>query len=930
MIKLFSQIESLKVNLESLMAQGRIADFHIVLSANNEIVVYFKQLNNNGIPELIENFPDTRFVSVNDENIGDYDFWFSEPNRVDVNSSRLRLSSLFSEKFILGENPVPVVTFYSYKGGVGRSTTLASCAAHFAIQREWKIVILDCDFEAPGFTNFFLEDPSVQNNHDGIMEYLFDLESNEVINLQPYYWEASKVFSGDGSIYIFPAGNLDANVRIGDLFPTHLDHYLNGLSHLDMMSDDVIVTKMRMLISRIAEELHPNVILLDSRTGFSDFFSSGVLNLSNVMVGFFGGDAQTIPGWQFYTSMFRKKNHPRMLLVNSIIPSYAKSKIFQSFRESILNYIEDFNDEYGDLHMSEVYPIGYNEVLRNIGMPTESYTEFVDLIKNSEFADYKRLFEQIENAIYDFSVLESTSLGGVVSSKNIGNQRSKDDCAVEGRKMMLKKSVLSHLQLNMPQLYAEDIVDFQQEYSSNRYFYRKSMEDLFNPDKILVIGNKGTGKTYIYKSLSNTNIVAELQKRAQKTQYEYKFIDVVREKALFSTTSIEAACPENEYDWFYERFWLLLIWNEIMRSRPYGFVSQHTQLDVQREYEAAQKFISWINDDQFITEIDGELHNLDEYLGKIQNKRIVFIFDGLDKVVKPLYWSQRVAPLINLCRRMRYTYISPKLFLRSDLYEKMGNINNKNELSNKTINIEWSREELFSYFFKFVLAFSREDFFSLMREYDLYPTFYINKTIKQLKNMGNQPPLDEYILRQLCACFFGKYTENYNESYDWFFVNLKNANDTISLRPFIDLLTISVSHAIKEDRKEYPILHPYYYTHGKARAEAVEHHFKDLASEEGNKDLLYIFDFIQNKAPQKYKKIQLTQSDFYDLLELIINSGGLVDNKDVDSVIELLSVNGIVRSKFVRLSHKAFVNYQFALLYKYYLGLKNAGRGFKK
>lgn len=68
----------------------------------------------------------------------------------------------------------------------------------------------------------------------------------------------------------------------------------------------------------------------------------------------------------------------------------------------------------------------------------------------------------------------------------------------------------------MPHLYAENIKDYNDELISGRYFFRSCMEDLFNPDKILVLGNKGTGKSYIYRSLREKSIVNALQKELIK------------------------------------------------------------------------------------------------------------------------------------------------------------------------------------------------------------------------------------------------------------------------------------------------------------------------------------------------------------------------------------------------------------------------------
>lgn len=325
--------------------------------------------------------------------------------------------------------------------------------------------------------------------------------------------------------------------------------------------------------------------------------------------------------------------------------------------------------------------------------------------------------------------------------------------------------------------------------------------------------------------------------------------------------------------------------------------------------------------------IECDLQNLNTYLRE-KNSKIIIIFDELDGIVKPHMWSERISPLINICRRMKYDSISPKLFLRSDLYEKISNLNNKNELSNRTISIEWNQEELFAYFFKLILSKSWDEFFELMKLYQFYPNFYINKVVKSIKDLNGQPPLDDYVLRHLCATFFGRYSDTSNsprfgESYDWFFKNLKNANETISLRPFIDLISEALSHALREDKTDCPILPQYYYTFGKTRAKAVENHFRDLSSEKGNEDLIPIFDYIREKAPAYLKREQLSQKDMFTLLDLILEEGKLKENKDRDSIISLLVVNGIIHIVFIRIGNNVHRNFHFALLYKYYLGLKN-------
>ena len=46
------------------------------------------------------------------------------------------------------------ITFYSYKGGVGRSLALANCAKFLAYHGK-KVVVMDLDLEAPGLHHKF-------------------------------------------------------------------------------------------------------------------------------------------------------------------------------------------------------------------------------------------------------------------------------------------------------------------------------------------------------------------------------------------------------------------------------------------------------------------------------------------------------------------------------------------------------------------------------------------------------------------------------------------------------------------------------------------------------------------------------------------------------------------------------------------------------
>lgn len=913
MIKLFKSLDDINSYLDGLCVKKQCSDYRVILGANNIINVYVVSQQNDEIRDYLESRGAVcRFISEEEKN-EDYSIYFESESKVDFRSSRLRLDNLIDQDAEREQINTPVITFYSYKGGVGRSTLLSSYAIHYANQNK-KVVVLDCDFEAPGFDNFFVEDQSAIEYTNGLVEYFLDSESDKDLNLSEYYREVSKIYSGNGEIYVFSAGNLDTNPTSGTFFKSELDYFLNGLSRLNVFSKDYIVERFSTLFKKIESELCPDVILIDSRTGFNDLFGVASLRFSNILVGLFGGDIQTRPGLNFFLDFYKRKNAPRLLVVNSIIPSGQRFHSFSLFKDYVNGYLENLSEESENGVFSlDMFPVAYEGTLNNIGKPGESIDEYISMIRENICADYATIFSKLDEYIDDTKVKEVLHTQFMLSDDDI---------------KCVKKTILRNIIDNKPALYGEDVLDFNSELDSGRFFFRSSMSDLFNGSKFLVIGNKGTGKTYIYRSLGNQKIVELLKKKANKTSGEYLFIQAVSTVAgkSFYTVKLDGSYEKSQSDLFFERFWQIYIWSSIMSVSPFGYTTKLDIVDLSDTTEAAQNIIEKINDTNFIINVEKDMDALSRYLSQRGGKRVVIIFDELDTIVKPIQWPERISPLINLCRKFQLANISIKLFLRSDLYEKITNITNKNALNNRMIRIEWTREELFAYFFNLVLSHSRTQFDKIIKLNKDYPQSDVQLTLKAITSPSSL--IHEAALRVMCASFFGKFADvgkshRFGESYDWFYTNLKNANETISLRPFIDLITLAISFSINDDNSSLPVLPAAYYTNGKTRAAAVERHFKDLAQEKGNTDLVPIFDYIKNKAPSYLKLDKMTQRELFELLDAIMEEGALTENTSRDELIELLTVNGIMKSVYVRLHDGTHRNYHFALLYKYYLGLRS-------
>ncbi len=153
------------------------------------------------------------------------------------------------------ENHPPVVVFYSFKGGLGRSTLLAS----FAIQRARageRVCVVDFDLDSPGAGRLLSADAQGITARWGVVDFMLERSLADA-PLADYFHRCDRV-AGAGEIVVFPAGNLDGE-------------YAEKLARIDLEeAPQAHDSGLWNLLSRVRDELKPRWILLDARTGISE------------------------------------------------------------------------------------------------------------------------------------------------------------------------------------------------------------------------------------------------------------------------------------------------------------------------------------------------------------------------------------------------------------------------------------------------------------------------------------------------------------------------------------------------------------------------------------------------------------------------------------------------------------------------------------
>lgn len=219
-----------------------------------------------------------------------------------------------AEPWTLDTDQPAVVTFFSFKGGVGRTTTLAACAL-FAARAQEKVVVIDLDLEAPGLAAMFGAEVG-----QGVVDLLVDQVATGTVDLS----RAVKRPEGLPAeladfIQVIPAGKLGPG-------------YLEKLARLDFAGSamDPAGTQipardaLLALLQKVRDELRPTWILLDARAGLHDLAGLSLHGLAHVDVLFSRSNRQGLAGLDLVLHVIAKRGRDaasRMVLVHAMAPA---------------------------------------------------------------------------------------------------------------------------------------------------------------------------------------------------------------------------------------------------------------------------------------------------------------------------------------------------------------------------------------------------------------------------------------------------------------------------------------------------------------------------------------------------------------------------------------------------------------------------------
>ena len=176
------------------------------------------------------------------------------------------------------------VTFYSFKGGVGRTMALVNVAVDL-VQRGRRVLVVDFDLEAPGLDTF--DALQTRGRIPGIVDYVsMYLSTGRSPHVEDFVFESKDLGTDESALWVMPSGahgeryaTSFAEIDWGNLYEQH-DGYL-FFEDLKAQWRDVV---------------NPDYVLIDSRTGHTDVGGICTRQLPDAVVILFFPNAQNLRG----------------------------------------------------------------------------------------------------------------------------------------------------------------------------------------------------------------------------------------------------------------------------------------------------------------------------------------------------------------------------------------------------------------------------------------------------------------------------------------------------------------------------------------------------------------------------------------------------------------------------------------------------------
>jgi hypothetical protein len=803
----------------------------------------------------------------------------------------------WQEPETLAPTAIPVVAFYGFRGGAGRTTALAHVAALMA-SRQIPTVAIDLDVEAPGLHHVLdCPQPEEDKGTVALLRAAATQESSEALRLAPHILKSGLEFGSP--IRVLPAGLLSEKYleRLDDL-GVPLWHVAEGPSPLQA------------LVDQVKAELSPQLILVDCRTGLNGLSASALFHVSDVIICFLPVSEQSLDGLAIFlkgvkAAKVKRGGRPEVLIVPSMVPEGPEGR--QRLKDWFLPKLE-------------------TEYLRTVlGMPISEDSidptlEQVPIVR--EGIEYRRAIALADHLRADFTQLAGGVYQPLMQDIDliVGLDQSTTPIAVDASKVL--RELVTHGDLKnlafAESTTPEDIV--------KKFIQPSDFKALIDRTTWYVVGAKGSGKTWLW-----TYLLSEAGNRLS-SEMTYLAAHGPGQELLSASALRELdrdkhvhMVQRNTYGalWlFYAAKRLITKYADLIesvltsfRGEEKKYLTRFVGASEENLQDALEKILAYDRAstlaERLIRAIDGELLVRDL-------PGTTLLFDGLDVgfgsdeksiAMRGRYINalvEAIEPLRGASKRIFF-----KLFLREDIYGEL-KIQNQSHLAAATVELRWEPRDLWLLVLNLVSASSH--YLEIVRSID--------------PSVGPGAwPIEDVRRQQLLAPLWGARLEEGNKVSTATFLQRRTADgkDRLFPRTLVQLLAAALEHQQKAEVRHDRVL----------RSAAIQAGYR-VASEKRVEDLRKEYDSLgQYLDGLKGMTPTGTETDIRDFIRKQfkrkvrgkgVEAGALhAGPRGWHGVIERLLEVGVLRKYRRARGESGELKYEIALLYRPGLGIKAFG-----
>ena len=601
---------------------------------------------------------------------------FSAASFFDVINAKPGISSRAKQS---GLSRPPVIAFYGFRGGAGRSLALAHVATLLA-RRGARVAAVDLDLEAPGL-HVLLDVPSPSDG--GAADLLRAAAMGEVIDAKAHV-RPSPLGQGSGQLFVVPAG------AITPRYLAVLEELGVGMWHATDRPNPV-----RQAVESL-RDVQPDLdaVLVDCRTGFSGMAASVLFHVADVAVVFFPLSEQVWEGISIVLDAAKaarqfREGRPALLFVPSIVPPGAigDAKLVP-FEQRL---VKEFGKRFGEVDFAEsedpdrpewlLPPIRYDVSLAISGRVDVS-------LQSSSW----KLYEPLADAVAAAAEIATHVPRAISESLPLDT-----------------RTVLQEIVINDQLAFAE-LPKIEQLKS---HFVRPSdYENVVHSATSVVVGAKGAGKTWLWRYLvsggahetSTSWVAGHGPASAPEASPLQLSPDAFRE--IERNAKLEGRET-------YRAFWLLYAAACLAKWKPdvAGAVLAEFQGDEKKALRAVQAAVTNF---ELKTALETALllpnaGTLAEQITSVWDakllgsppSKVILAYDGLDTgfETQGARWEDRrnrfVGALLQVIleTRVRNRCVHYKVFLREDIWSAVS-IQNKSHIEPVKVELRWKAEDL--------------------------------------------------------------------------------------------------------------------------------------------------------------------------------------------------------------------------------------------